>query len=69
MTAHEHNLFALAERLNMAVWQVKHMPCSEYFGWIRYLQNQQEEREIAQRKADGDLTVMTPQEIVSRLSL
>ena len=68
MRPHEHNLFALAERLNMAVWQVKQMPCSEYFGWIAYLQDQAEKRELADRKAKGDMTVMTPSEIVSRLT-
>lgn len=52
----------------MAVWQVKQMPCSEYFGWIAYLQKQAEERELAERKAKGDMTVMTPAEIVSRLT-
>ena len=68
MTQHEHNLFALAERLNMAVWQIKQMPCSEYFGWLLFFQKQQEEREIEERKAKGDMTVMSPAEIVSRLT-
>lgn len=68
MKSHEYNLYALAERLNMAVWQVKQMPCSEYFGWLRYLQEQAERREIEERKAKGDMTVMTPAEIVSRLT-
>lgn len=68
MKPHEQNLFALAERLNMAVWQIKQMPCSEYFGWIAYLQKQAEDREIADRKAKGDMTVMTPEEIVQRLT-
>lgn len=52
----------------MAVWQVKQMPCSEYFGWIRFLQQQAEEREIEERKAKGDMTVMSPAEIVARLT-
>lgn len=68
MKPHEENLYSLAEHLRMAVWQVKQMPCSEYFGWIRYLNAKAEERDIAERKAKGDMTVMSPQEIVSRLT-
>ncbi len=68
MTQHEENLFALAERLSMGVWQLKQMPVSEYFGWVEFINEQNEERDRSERAAKGDLTAMTPEQIISRMT-
>lgn len=68
MSPIEKNLFHLAERLHMGVWQLKQMPVSEYFGWVKYINEQSEERDRSERAAKGDLTAMTPQQIISRMT-
>ena len=44
------------------------MPVTEYFGWISHFRDQAKERDREQRVAKGDLTVMTPDQILSRLT-
>lgn len=64
----ERNLYHLAERLNKFVWEVRQMPVTEYFGWIAHFQEQAEERDRQERVAKGDMTAMTPEQILSRLT-
>lgn len=64
----EKNLFHLAERLHKCVWEIRQMPITEYFGWLSHLQEQAEERDREQRAAKGDMTAMTPDQILSRLT-
>lgn len=64
MTQHEENLFALAERLSMGVWQLKQMPISEYFGWMRYCQKLQEERQRQEEVNKGNLLAMSTQDMI-----
>ena len=52
----------------MGVWQLKQMPVSEYFGWVKFINEQNEERDRAERAAKGDLTAMTPEQIISRMT-
>lgn len=68
MTPVEENLFHLAERLHKCVWEIKQMPVTEYFGWITHLNKQAEARDKEERKKKGDMTAMSPAEIVSRLT-
>lgn len=64
----ERNLYHLAERLNKFVWEVRQMPITEYFGWISHFEAQAEERDRQERVAKGDMTAMTPEQILSRLT-
>ena len=64
MTQHEENLFALAERLSMGVWQLKQMPVSEYFAWMRYFEKRHQEQERQQQAADGNLLAMNTSDMV-----
>jgi hypothetical protein len=64
MTQHEENLFALAERLSMGVWQLKQMPVSEYFGWMKYFQKRQAEAERQEQINKGNLLAMSTDEMI-----
>lgn len=44
------------------------MPITEYFGWISHFEAQAEERDRQERVAKGDMTAMTPEQILSRLT-
>jgi hypothetical protein len=45
MTAHERNLFALAERLHTPVYELREkMPMREYLDWIEYYDDKQVEK-------------------------
>lgn len=68
MTPTEKQLFHLAERLNKFVWEIRAMPVTEYFGWISHFTEQAEERDRQERVAKGDMTAMSPEQIVSRLT-
>lgn len=52
---HEFNLYQLAENLSRPVYELKRMPVSEYFGWLRFYQARSEQQEKEERKAKGDL--------------
>jgi hypothetical protein len=64
----DKNLFHLAERLHKCVWEIRQMPITEYFGWLSHFREQAEERDREQRVAKGDMTAMTPEQILSRLT-
>jgi len=64
LSPHERNLYHLAENLSMPVYQLLDMPVSEYFGWLEFYRIRQEEKEIQERKAKGDLLAGTPEEMV-----
>lgn len=68
MTPVEQNLFHLAERLHKCVWEIKQMPVTEYFGWITHFNAQAEARDKEERVKKGDMTAMSPQQILSRLT-
>lgn len=68
MNQHEQNLYALAERLSMGVWQLKNMPVSEYFGWMRYINLRAEEAEKESQAAKGNLLAMDTSQIVKRVT-
>ena len=47
MTQDERNLYALAERLHMPVYRLRsEMPYSEYRGWIEYLREPEESKNL-----------------------
>jgi hypothetical protein len=64
----DKNLFHLAERLHKCVWEIRQMPITEYFGWLSHFQEQAEERDREQRVAKGDMTAMSPDQILSRMT-
>lgn len=64
MTQHEENIFALAERLSMGVWQLKQMPVSEYFGWMKYFEKRRQEAEREHQVRDGNLLAMNTSDMV-----
>lgn len=68
MTLHEQNLYALAERLHMGVWQLMPMPVSEYFGWIEYVARQNQEAEKEEQIKKGNLLAMDTSQIVQRVT-
>jgi len=68
MNQHEQNLYALAERLSMGVWQLKSMPVSEYFGWMRYIDLRAKEAEKESQAASGNLLAMDTSQIVQRVT-
>jgi hypothetical protein len=44
MNVHEKNLFALAERLSVPVYELKaKMPASEYFKWIEFFNERRDD--------------------------
>jgi hypothetical protein len=64
----ERNLFHLAERLNKFVWEVRQMPITEYLGWIAHFEAQADARETEEKVAKGDMTAMSADQILSRLT-
>lgn len=51
MTTEERNLYALAERLHTPVFKLREMPYSEYLGWIKYLRESEDSKNLLNNPA------------------